>query len=119
MDKNIQKLTQNERYDLKRKQVMEEKEAYTNSSLENFTEHCFSSRLIDRLTAENERLKEQINKEIHINRKMKSALEKYANKKNWSYNFVQHLAIWGEGREDRKDGPYIARTVLNEIDNKE
>lgn len=77
------------------------------------------SKEIQRLEAENKRLKAQLDREIKINRKMKRALEKYANEKNWSYNFVQHLAIWGEGREDRKDGPYIARMVLNEINNKE
>lgn len=92
MTKDIQKLTQNERYDLKRKQVMEEKEAYTNSSLENFTKHCFSRRLIDRLTEENQRLKEQnarlqseLDKTIKQLKDYEKALKDYADGYNYAY----------------------------------
>ena len=71
---------------------------------------------IEGLKEQNIHLQKQLDLERHYNRIMRSALEKYANKRNWSYNFVRHLAIWGESREDRKDGPYIAQEVLNEID---
>lgn len=121
MDKDIQELTQNERYDLKRKQVMEEKEAYTNSSLENFTEHCFSSRLIDRLTEDIERLKKQLDREIHINREMKSALETYSYEENWDCLYDD--PVYGKDPDTNwnKDGNGydLAKEVLKEIDNKE
>lgn len=68
-------------------------------TFENFTEHCFSSRLIDRLTEDIERLKKQLDKEIHYNRIMKRALEQIASE-NDSYLT-------------------IADKVLKEIDNKE
>lgn len=120
MEKDIQNLTQNERYDLKRKQVMEEKEAYTNSSLENFTGHCFSRRLIDRLTEENQRLKAQLNKEIHYNHIMKSALEKYADLKNWRCDTITGFqSVWQGGIDDEQTGNITAQQVLKEIEKEE
>jgi hypothetical protein len=44
------------------------------------------------LVEENQRLKAQLDREIHINRKMKNALEVYANIGNWAsdgYEFAQ------------------------------
>ena len=54
------------------------------------------------LVEKNARLQEQLNKEIHYNRKMKSALEKYAD----PFNDMQPINE-------------LARQVLKEIDNKE
>lgn len=54
------------------------------------------------LVAENQRLKEQLNKEIHYNRIMKRALEKYAD----PFNDIQSINE-------------LAQQVLKEIDNKE
>lgn len=54
------------------------------------------------LMAENQRLKAQLNREIHINRKMKSALKKYAD----PFNDMQPINE-------------LAKQVLKEIDNKE
>lgn len=85
-----------------------------------------------------ERLQEQLDREIKINRKMKSALEVYANEDNWSNSCVKHLAdseyneieyedseyqIEFTGRYgydyDEEDGYSLAQQVLKEIDNKE
>ena len=54
------------------------------------------------LVEENQRLKEQLDREIHINRKMKRALEKYADPFN-----------------DMEPINELAQQVLKEIDNKE
>ena len=55
----------------------------------------FSSNLIDKTekeVKENERLKEQLNKEIHINRKMKSCLFAFARRDNWKA--IEGCADW-------------------------
>lgn len=93
---------------------------------------------IEDLKEQNTRLQAQLNKEIQINRKMKSALEKYADEDNWSNSCVKHLAdseyneieyedseyqIEFTGRYgydyDEEDGYSLAQQVLKEIDNKE
>lgn len=55
-----------------------------------------------KLEKENQRLKAQLDREIHINRKMKSALEKYAD----PFNDMQPINE-------------LAQQVLKEIENKE
>lgn len=132
MDKDIQKLTQNERYDLKRKQVMGEMEAYNSE----FSDWCqlfgFDSKKVmekyfhdiainsdeyKKLEAENQRLKAQLDREIKINRKMKRALEKYANSGYWfvSTEFDGDCVFL----HPDYNGYELAQQVLKEIDNKE
>lgn len=84
MTKDIQKLTQNERYDLKRKQVKEEKEAYTNSLMNVLKDKVIMEKDVKDsilmancdLIAENERLKKQL-------KDYEEALKEYADEKNW------------------------------------
>ena len=65
---------------------------------------------------ENQRLKAQLNKEIHYNRIMKSALEKYADNMNWGVDrFSNKYKKWLRSEEGYK----LAKQVLKEIDNKE
>lgn len=93
MTKDIQRLTQNERYDLKRKQLKEESETYNRKILdycetfnidfqkciqEYYHDTVINSDEYKKLEAENQRLKKQLDREIRINRKMKEALELYA-----------------------------------------
>ena len=70
-----------------------------------------------------ERLQAQLDREIKINRKMKSALEKYADEKNWdSYGNDWRFGVYKDFEND--DYPEytdekLAQQVLKEIDNKE
>ncbi len=66
---------------------------------------------IENLEAENQRLKEQLDREIKINRKMKSALEKYAN--------FQASSFVSVNEESLLEMIKFAQQVLKEIDNKE
>lgn len=70
---------------------------------------------------ENKRLKAQLDREIKINRKMKSALEKYADLKNWSLYFtlknIMKKKFFFEF--DNYKSYELAKQVLKEIDNKE
>lgn len=72
---------------------------------------------IENLEVENQRLKEQLDREIKINRKMKSALEKYANEYCW-YRYgddgLKSVYIYAS-----HNGYDTAKQVLKEIDNKE
>lgn len=81
-------------------------------TFENFTEHCFSSRLIDRLTAENQRLKEQLDKEIHINRKLVKALKMYADMSNWFVCYLRHHFIF---KKDNYKANELAKETLKEV----
>ena len=64
-----------------------------------------------KLKAENERLKAQLDKEIHINRKMKRALECYADHDNW-YNSLEWNTYDKQGWE-------TAEETLKEIEEME
>lgn len=91
MEKEI---TQEERLDLTDKQVISEKEAYAKAVMANLqtpykeVEKIIEfplkqvidnqERVIKEQKEEIERLQAQLDREIHINRKMKSALEQYA-----------------------------------------
>ena len=67
-----------------------------------------------------ERLQEQLDREIKINRKMKSALEKYADLKNWRCDTITGFqSVWQGGVDDEQTGNITAKQVLKEIDNKE
>lgn len=116
MEKDIQKLTQEERLDLTDKQVREEKLAYTISAIENTLGILSTRQTIEDLKAENQRLKEQLDREIKINRKMKRALEKYADNMNWCVDrYSNKYKKWARC----EDGFKLAKQVLKEIDNKE
>jgi hypothetical protein len=75
-----QEITQEERLDLTDKKIRAEKLAYTIELFKNLEKVTKGSAIIDAksLYAENQRLKEQLDREIHINRKMKRVLEVYA-----------------------------------------
>ena len=64
-----------------------------------------------KLKAQNQRLKKQLNQEIYINRKMKNALEKYAN--------FQASGFASVNEESLLEMIKFAQQVLKEIDNKE
>ena len=69
-----------------------------------------------------QRLKAQLDREIHINRKMKSALEKYADKTNWRLvdKFPKYNEVWiFTDCGPNEVGFEPAQQVLQEIDNKE
>ena len=108
-------ITQEERLDLT--DIREETEAYHRKFLdycevfeldpekvmqEYFHDIAINSDEYKKLDAENQRLKLQLDREIHINRKMKSALKKYAD----PFNDMQPINE-------------LAKQVLKEIDNKE
>ena len=113
MEINIQELTENE----KTQQLKEKYQVYNRR----FFDYCeafgidpqkymqeyyhniaIHSDEYKKLEAENKRLKEQLDREIKINRKMKRALEKYAD----PFNDMQPINE-------------LAQQVLKEIDNKE
>lgn len=74
----------------------------------------------ENLIAENQRLKEQLDREIKINRKMKNALEKYADLKNWRCDTITGFqSVWQGGVDDEQTGNITAQQVLKEIENKE
>ena len=64
------------------------------------------------LVEENQRLKEQLDREIHINRKMKSCLSAFARRDNWKA--IEGCADWLFLLD-----PLMAEETLKEIDNKE
>lgn len=125
MDKDIQKLTQNERLDLTDKQVISEREAYAKAlmtnlqtpykKIEKIIEFPLKQvidnqeRVIKEQKEEIERLQTQLNKEIHYNRKMKRVLEKYVLPENYE---------GGMGREYENMCNECKQT-LKEIENKE
>ena len=94
--------------------TQEETEAYTKSIMDALKDKEVEKVVMEKdvrdcilkancdLVAENQRLKKQLDKEIHINRKMKRALEKYADPFN-----------------DMQPVNELAKQVLKEIDNKE
>lgn len=67
---------------------------------------------IPELLAENQRLKAQLDREIHINRKMKSCLSAFARRDNWKA--IDGCADWLFLLD-----PLMAEETLKEIDNKE
>ena len=63
--------------------------------------------------SEKQRLKEQLDREVEINRKMKNALEKYANNTNWSVDrYSNKYKKWLRSENDFK----LAQQVLKELD---
>lgn len=61
-------------------------------------------------------LEKQLDREIKINRMMKSALEKYADNINWGVDrFSNKYKKWLRS----EDGFKLAKKVIKEIDNKE
>lgn len=65
-------------------------------------------------------LEKQLDREIHINRKMKMALEKYADLKNWRCDTITGFqSVWQGGVDDEQTGNITALQILKEIDNKE
>lgn len=75
MEKDIQRLTQKERLDLTDKQVKEENLAYTISAIENTLGILSTRQTIDDLKAENQRLKNELDKHIKYNRKLVRAVK--------------------------------------------
>ena len=73
------------------------------------------------LKEENQRLKEQLNREIYINRKMKLTLGKYADLKNWNFYFTLKNIMKKKFFFEYDDykAYELAQQVLKEIDNKE
>lgn len=135
MEIDIQELTENEK-----KQQLKERHLVYNRRLFNYCEAldvdpqkymqeyyhniAIHSDEYKNLEAENQRLKEQLNKEIHINRKMKSALEKYATME--LEDGVCYDSFTGETFRDEiydletgEPPQRLAQQVLKEIDNKE
>lgn len=126
-------ITQEERLDLT--DIREETEAYHRKFLdycevfeldpekvmqEYFHDIAINSDEYKKLKTENERLQAQLDREIHINRKMKSALEKYADLKNWRCDTITGFqSVWQGGIDDEQTGNITAQEVLKEIDNKE
>lgn len=65
-------------------------------------------------------LEKQLDREIKINRKMKSALEKYSDLKNWRCDTITGFqSVWQGGVDDEQTGNITAQQVLKEINNKE
>ena len=65
-------------------------------------------------------LEKQLDREIHINRKMKMALKKYADLKNWRCDTITGFqSVWQGGVDDEQTGNITALQILKEIDNKE
>ncbi len=63
--------------------------------------------------SEKQRLKEQLDREIEINRKMKRVLEKYADNMNWCVDrYSNKYKKWAKS----EDGFKLAKQVLKEID---
>lgn len=125
-------LTQEERLDLTDKQVISEKEAYAKAVMANLqtpykeVEKIIEfplkqvidnqERVIKEQKEDIERLQEQLDREIHINRKMKRALEKYADNMNWCVDrYSNKYKKWARC----EDGFKLAKQVLKEIENKE
>lgn len=125
-------ITQEERLDLKKEQVKEEMKVYDSK----FSDWCevfgfdqkklmeeyyhdvvLNSEEYKKLEAENQRLKKQLDREIHINRKMKKVLKEYANKYCWYRYGDDGLKI--VFRYASHNGYDSAQQVLKEIDNKE
>lgn len=130
MEKDIQKLTQEERLDLTDKQVISEKEAYAKAVMANLqtpykeVEKIIEfplkqvidnqERVIKEQKEEIERLQAQLDREIKINRRMKYILELYANSGYWfTYDDRENVFMYGG------DGYDLAQQILKEIDNKE
>ena len=118
------KITQEERLDLKN--LKEEWNAYYNNLLDRIKTMENKKVVMEKdvkdsdLMAENKRLKEQLDKEIHINRKMKRALEKYADLKNWRCDTITGFqSVWQGVIDDEQTGNITAQQILKEIDNKE
>lgn len=69
-----------------------------------------------------ERLQTQLNKEIHYNRVMKRALEKYADKTNWRLvdETPKYNEVWiFTDCEPKEVGFEPAQQVLKQVDNEE
>lgn len=63
--------------------------------------------------SEKQRLKEQLDREVEINRKMKNALEKYANNTNWGVDrYSNKYKKWLRS----ENGFKLAQQVLKELD---
>lgn len=106
------KITQEEIYNLTDKQVREEYLKHTISAIENTLGILSTKQTIEDLKAENQRLKAQLDKEIHINRKMKSCLSAFARRDNWKA--IEGCADWLFLLD-----PLMAEETLKEIENKE
>ena len=117
-------ITQEERLDLT--DVKEEKEAFAKcieDKIKNLLNGTKDFVIIDTkdLYAENKRLKEQLDREIKINRKLVKALKEYAKLKPMNVFIPGKLYIPSQGEipYDLVDIAEKARKVLKEIDNKE
>lgn len=65
-------------------------------------------------------LQAQLDREIHINRKMKNALEKYADLKNWRCDTITGFqSVWQGGVDDEQTGNITAQDVLKEVGEEE
>lgn len=109
MEKDIQRLTENERYDLKRKQLEEEYKADMISTIENTLGILSTRQTIEDLKAENQRLKNELDKQIKDNRKLVKALKEYAN----TEPYVLKEDDWGKQCLDIRK---IAKEVLKEVE---
>ena len=104
--------------------TQEETEAYTKSIMDALKDKEVEKVVMEKdvrdcilkancdLVAENQRLKKQLDKEIHINRKMKSCLSAFARRDNWKA--IEGCADWLFLLD-----PLMAEETLKEIDNKE
>lgn len=126
------KITQKKRLDLT--DIREEAEAY-NRKLSDYCEAfgidskkvkeeyyhdiAINSDEYKKLEAENQRLKKQLDKEIHYNRIMKRALEKYAKCEPLEIKREYCNGVKSSINCTMADIEVYARQVLKEIDNKE
>jgi len=127
-------ITQQERLDLT--DIREETEAYHRKFLdycevfeldpekvmqEYFHDIAINSDEYKELEEENQRLKEQLDREIKINRKMKKALKTYSYEENWDCLYDNH--VYGKDPDTNwnkeGNGYDLAQEVLKEIENKE
>jgi len=106
-------ITQEERLDLTDKQVREEYQAYTISAIENTLGILSTRQTIEDLKAENQRLKNELDKQIKDNRKLVKALKEYANMSNWFVCYLRHHFIF---KKDNYKANELAKETLKEIE---
>lgn len=102
-------ITQKERLDLTDKQVREEYLAYTTLAIEKTLGILSTRQTIEDLKAENQRLKNELDKQIKDNRKLVKALKEYAN----TEPYVLKEDDWGKQCLDIRK---IAKEVLKEVE---
>lgn len=114
-------ITQEERLDLTDKQVREIWQDNTISAIENTLGILSTRQTIEDFKAENEKLKNELDKQIKDNRKLVKALKKYAYEGNWECLFYDK--VYGKDSDTNwnndGNGYDLAQQVLKEVGEEE